>query len=49
MTDNTTIFGVIGTISSFTLGQWNHAIGICAGLFTIAWVCYKFIKEYNEK
>ena len=49
MTDNTTTLGIIGTVSTFTLGQWNHAIGICAGLFTIAWVIYKFIKEYKAK
>ena len=45
MNDSTTILGTIGTIASFTLGQWNNAVGICAGLFTIAWVIFKFTKE----
>ena len=45
MTDSTTILGTIGTLASFGLGQWNNVVGICAGLFTIAWVIYKFVKE----
>ena len=48
MNDSTTIIGSVGTIASFSLGQWNHAVGITAGLFTIAWVTYKFIKEYKK-
>jgi hypothetical protein len=45
MNDSTTILGSIGTVASFTLGQWNNAVGICAGLLTIAWVIFKFVKE----
>jgi hypothetical protein len=37
--------GIVGTIASFTLGQWNNIVGICAGLCTIAWFVYKFVKE----
>lgn len=48
MTDSTTIIGSIGTIASFTLGQWNNAVGITAGLFTIAWVIYKFLKDIKK-
>lgn len=48
MNDSTTILGSIGTVASFTLGQWNNAVGICAGLITIAWVSYKFIKDLRS-
>ena len=44
MSDSTTILGTMGTIASFTLGQWNNVVGICAGLMTCAWVAYKFLK-----
>jgi hypothetical protein len=48
MNDSTTILGTIGTIASFTLGQWNNVVGITAGLFTIAWVIFKFIRDTKE-
>lgn len=45
MNDSTTILGTVGTIASFTLGQWNNAVGVIAGVLTIIWVTYKFIKD----
>lgn len=48
MNDSTTILGTLGTVATFTLGQWNNVVGIIAGLFTIAWVLYKFIKGVKE-
>lgn len=45
MSDTTFQLGIVGTLASFTLGQWNNIVGICAGLCTIAWFLYKFAKE----
>lgn len=28
--------GIFGTLASLSLGQWNHIVGIGAGLVTIA-------------
>lgn len=49
MDDETTIVGIVGTLSSFGLGTWNNVIGICAGLFTCSWIAYKFLKERRGK
>jgi hypothetical protein len=49
MENNTTAFGVIGTVATFTLGQANHIVGILAGLLTCSWVIYSFVKEFKKK
>jgi hypothetical protein len=48
MNDSTSLIGSVGTIASFTLGQWNNIVGIMAGLFTCTWVVYKFHQEKKK-
>ena len=46
--DRQAIIGVLGTISSISLGQWNHIVGILAGLFTIVYMTMKMYKGWKK-
>ena len=41
--DKTAVIGVMGSISSFSLGQWNEFWGIGAGVLTCIYVIWKMI------
>lgn len=46
--DKESIIGIFGTVSSITLGQWNHIAGICAALFTITYMSIKIYKSVKN-
>lgn len=48
MTDSTPIIGMIGTGLSFTLGQWNDLVGLCAGCLTCIYMLWKLHKFYKN-
>jgi hypothetical protein len=47
MSDSTPIVGMIGTGLSFTLGQWNDLVGLCAGSLTCIYMVWKLYKFYK--
>jgi hypothetical protein len=46
--DRQAIIGVLGTISSVSLGQWNHIAGIAAAIFTIIYMSIRIVKSIKE-
>ena len=44
MSDTTPVIGMIGTGLSFTLGQWNDLVGLCAGILTCVYLVWKLLK-----
>lgn len=49
MNDATPVIGMIGTGLSFTLGQWNDLVGLCAGILTCVYLIWKLVKiKKNE-
>ena len=49
MMDKGAIVGSIGTLFSFTLGQWSHIAGIVSALITIIYMLIRIRKSLNEK
>ena len=41
--------GVLGTISSISLGQWNHIAGIGAAVVTIIYMCIRIYQALTKK
>ena len=48
MNDTTPIIGMIGTGLSFTLGQWNDIVGLCAGVLTCSYMLWKLWRFYKD-
>ena len=48
MSDSTPVIGMIGTGLSFTLGQWNDMVGLCAGVLTCSYLVWKLIILYKN-
>ena len=49
MIDKEMSIGILGTISSISLGQWNHIAGIGAALVTIIYMSIRIYKSLKEK
>lgn len=47
--DREAVVGLIGTFFSFSLGQWNHIVGIIAGLFTITYMSVMIYQRLKNK
>jgi hypothetical protein len=48
MSDSTPLIGMIGTGLSYTLGQVNDIVGLCAGVLTCAYLIWKILILYKN-
>jgi hypothetical protein len=45
----TPLLGTLGTVASLTLEQWNSAIGIVAGVLTVAYMVRQHVHFRRDK
>lgn len=41
--------GILGFIGSLTLAQWSHVASIAVAVVTIAYMLYKWRRDYKER
>lgn len=48
MNDTTIFIGATGTGLTYTLGQWNELVALCAGVLTCTYLICKLVVLYKN-